>query len=1342
MLFSLTQETTTMKKSVFTFCLFLLGLLGSLSAQSSWIGIGQARPQPADIHLISSNIQTTQIQFALDGYFSTDIRTPQGIQQLITLENGIQITEKGAPDLAKLFTSIIIPDTEEMEVRVVRSQYQDFENIEILPSKGHFTRDLNPEDVPYVYGEVYQKDAFWPGTLAQLEDPFILRDFRGQTVTIFPFQYNPVTKTLRVYTDIVVEVTSTGKPGENILARTKDLSRLESEFRQIYSRMFLNMEYYENDKYLIDEEGSMLIIVYDGFAEAMQPFVNWKRITGRKTEMVLKSEVGTTAAAIKAYVLNYYQQNEDLAYLLLVGDAPQIPANTTPNGASDNSYGFLVGTDSYNEIFVGRFSAENIGNVETQVARMIHYERDINETDTWLSTGMGVARNEGAGQGHYGEADYVHMNLIRDTLLNFTYDVVHKEYDGNVPGMTNTTAAQISAGINNGVSVINYINHGSETGWSVANYNITHVNQLTNVNKLPFIWSVACVNGSFVNTFCFAEAWMRATHEGQPTGAIGTLMSTINQAWTPPMTGQDEMVTIMAEKRDHIKRTFGGLSINGSMIMIASHGSSGIETHDTWNLFGDPSLQVRTDVPQPILATYNPVILIGLSEFEVSVEDADGATVALTRFNETEETVEIIGTAVVDGGIAAITFDEPLTEPGTLTLAITAFNKVTLLDEEIQVIPPDGPYVIFNQLVVDDEAFNGNSRADYGETLNLDITLRNVGIDPAQEVVATLSTESPYVTILQNEQSFGLIEEEGYLTVEGAFSVEVDELIPDNHSVLFILDIADAEENAWSSKFVMRIYTPMFNISELSVDDTEGNDNNRLDPGETADLVIRYTNNGGAPARAPITLFQAENPYFTIHDFETELPVIPAGEYLEVSYPVTAHAAVIDGTILPVMFSIEDGHLFESQQDLVIGQVPETTLGSGTGTSAQFPFYNYYKANRSQMIYLASELGEGEKTILELGFNIIRTASEDNNLPNFNIRIKHIEQASYTSNAYIDMSDAAVVFSAQTYQMPTTTGWHTWEIEPFDYDGQSNLVVEITWGLLSDWTYTFYQVATTTQPANMVAYGYSDTNPLPTINGTTNNRPNLWLAFAADDPADEQLVTFEVNNQLGEILESAQISVGSLSQLTDAEGLSAFALLTSPEIYRYTARAENHRPIIGQPFNVGEENLTIQVTLDRVFHINFSVIDEWDNVLTDASIQLEDETYEAGKYNFGDLLPGVYDIVVEHEYYHPFEGTVEIVDADQDVEIILYADGTSVEENLATQARVYPNPARNQFRLDLPAGQTADVFLVNITGQVIQRYSQLSGSNTLGIRHLKTGTYFVRIITSDGIVVKKLSIIE
>ena len=38
---------------------------------------------------------------------------------------------------------------------------------------------------------------------------------------------------------------------------------------------------------------------------------------------------------------------------------------------------------------------------------------------------------------------------------------------------------------------------------------------------------------------CFAETWLRATDSnGQPTGAIATLMASVNQAWNPQWMGR------------------------------------------------------------------------------------------------------------------------------------------------------------------------------------------------------------------------------------------------------------------------------------------------------------------------------------------------------------------------------------------------------------------------------------------------------------------------------------------------------------------------------------------------------------------------------------------------------------------------------------------------------------------------------------------------------------------------------------------------------------------------------------------------------------------------------------
>lgn len=1186
-------------RQIFFTLLLVLGALHVSIAQNNWVGIHNAQPTASDIRLEESSIDNTRIRFSIEGYYENAVRTPQGTESIISLQSGALITEQGKPDLGKLYTNIIIPDLYETDVKIITAKYEEFSNISVAPSKGHFTRDINPEDVPFLYDEVYHEDAFWPGKLAQLEDPFIMRDFRGQTVTVFPLQYNPVTKTLRVYTDIIIEVSSTGQPGTDALVRKSDQINIEKDFGQIYSRFFLNMDAASKNYQLLEgEEGSMLIIAYDSFMDAMQPFVNWKRQTGRKTIMVSKSEAGSNATAIKNFVQAYYDENPDFAHLLLVGDGPQIPPVNASGGQSDNAYGFLLGNNSYNDIFVGRFSAETVAHVETQVERMIHYERDITESDTWLANAMGIARNEGTGSGHNGENDYQHMDFIRDTLLNYTYTNVSKRYDGNVPGVPNTTPALMSAEFNEGVGAVNFCNHGSVDGWSVANYNISHVNQLTNVGMLPFIWSVACVNGNFVNNYCFAEAWMRATHNDQPAGAIGTMMSTINQPWQPPMTGQDEMVTLLAEMSIYqnistYQRTFGGLSINGSMAMIPAHGTSGISTHQTWILFGDPSLKVRTAPPSPFLITYAPVILIGTSSFEVTIADAEGATVALTYYDEMQEEVVIAGTGLVTGGTASVEFDAPVEEPGNMTLTVMGFNKVTYINEEIQVIPPEGPYVVFDAYEIIDATGNNNNQADYGETISLNLSLKNVGIENATNVNATLTTESEYVSITLDQQSWGNIQQDDMQLVEGAFVFEVEHEIPDNHTVMFSLDITGEDEEgaelSWSSNFALKIYSPVLSIGVFEIDDSENDDaNGRLDPGETADIKVKVTNNGGAPAMASTASLEASSPYLTILEGSHQLDILLPGEYAEIAFTVHAHASVINGTMVDLLFSAQDNHLTESEQVLIIGQVPEDQIGNGNTPSNQYPFYNYYKANRSQMIYTAEELGAGEKTIMELGFDITQVATQHNNLPNFVIRMMHIEQDAFGS-AFINTANAEVVFEASTYQMPEATGWHNWEIEPFAYDGESNLLVEIVWGLLPNWAFTYYRVASTNVGANRVAYGFSDTQANPSFNGNSQVRPNLHLSFSGQATEPEQLVTFQITDGNEMPIPNSWIELGSAILVPDETGEVSLELL--PGTYTFDAHAEYMHPMMALSFTLQDEPIIVDVIFaqEGMFVLNLSV---------------------------------------------------------------------------------------------------------------------------------------------------------
>ena len=71
-----------------------------------------------------------------------------------------------------------------MKVNIISYKYQDYENINIAPSKGNLTRDINPNDVRYVYSDVYKNNDFYPSSISELGEPYILRDLRGSNCNI------------------------------------------------------------------------------------------------------------------------------------------------------------------------------------------------------------------------------------------------------------------------------------------------------------------------------------------------------------------------------------------------------------------------------------------------------------------------------------------------------------------------------------------------------------------------------------------------------------------------------------------------------------------------------------------------------------------------------------------------------------------------------------------------------------------------------------------------------------------------------------------------------------------------------------------------------------------------------------------------------------------------------------------------------------------------------------------------------------------------------------------------------------------------------------------------------
>jgi hypothetical protein len=1046
-----------MKKHIIFILLLVIGFTAyAQNSKPQWNGITSNSPETFQTQLISSSENSIRVNVQVPGFYATTVTTPRGEAKIISMPKAVSTAQAGEPNVPMTGIPVMIGDKARMNVRVVDAQYMDFENVEVAPSKGDFSRQIDPATVPYTYGECYAKDAFFPANNLDLYEPYIIRDFRGQNMAVYPFAYNPISKTLRVYYNMTVEMYKVDDKGSNAIeTRRSSEVKMDQDFKSVYQRHFINFEEGMAKYTPVDEEGDLLIICYDNFMTYMEDFVNWKKTRGINTTIVGTSTISSslTYSNLKTYIQNQYNANNNLTHVLLVGDVAQIPGYsytgaTGYTGLGDNPYGQVVGSDIYNDLFIGRFSAQTAAQVTTQVNRVITYERDLTTSATWLQNADGIARNEG-GSGHNGEDDYEHMDVIRTDLLNYGYNTVYQDYE-NLSGYTGT-ASSISSHINSGVGVVNYTNHGNVQLWGVASYSNVQVNALTNSNKLPFIWSVACLVGKYDNTEtsygsgttigqtndCFAEAWMHATKSSSdltPTGAVGALMSYISQPWIPPMWAHDECIDILCElKSNNIKHTWGGTSINGLFGIFDNYNTSeasAVGTYQAWVLYGDPSMMLRTKTPQAMTVNHTGSITLGSSNYAVNVSNGNGAVATITDASH-----NILGKATVSNGTATVSLNSSNLTPGTqLTLCVFGYNKVTYL---------------------------GTIDVTGGTQYNIDVTQTQHGTISAPTQAYANST----VTLTATPET-------GYCLSGWTVKAGNQNITVTNNQ--FTMPESDVTVTA---TFVQGLAVTLAPVTNGSIS---------ADPmyalqGMTVNLTATPSSGYNFDSWVVYKTGDA-NTTVTVNGNSFTMP----------NYPVTVCA---------VFLAPAGG---------------DVTIGSGTSTNSYIPTYTYYNYSLTQQIYTSAEVGDAG-TITAIAFKVANSKPADRTI---DVYLSHTSTSSFSgTSAWIAQSTSYRVFSGSVSFLSSGWTTITLDT-PFEYNGTSNLLLTVddntgTYITGSSNNPSFYVYSTSGNRAIYKYNDYTDYNPASMTTSGTLLTSNNQVIFTKEVPSTDGYLSVSPNSLNG-----------------------------------------------------------------------------------------------------------------------------------------------------------------------------------------------------------------------------------
>ncbi len=848
-----------MTKNVLYTYLFLWGLLLSFVP----VPAGLAQPEekllweqtPQGIRILEKTPDHIILNIHISGVSLRAVSNKHGNFFRIVRTELTSSYHEGYPDLPVLRKLIEIPAGAKALVEKVswKTYHIPLEKQEggrkLFPAqRSVMKRPDGPPPVFKMNRSVYSGNEFVRDSLVRISTAGMLRGHELAYLTISPFGYNPVNNILDVKDDIILTIRFT-RPFD-ASDRYKSKSLYSPVFHQTFEKI-LATETTET-KGISSVPVKYVILTDSMFRYCLKDFIRWKTQQGYRVMVVYKGSpgVGTTADSIKAYLKSLYDAAtpDDPAptFLLIVGDTGQIPSSSSGQ-TTDLFYATYDGPDDYiPDIYYGRFSARDSGELMPQLNKTLEYEQYLFPDPSFLNEAVMVAGVDGSFASVWGNGQ---INYATENYVNTSHGYDSHTYLYPASGSSDN---QIIRDISNGASLVNYTGHGRPDRWEDPTFTTEDIATLENAHKYPLVITNGCSTGAFGNPECFAEAMMRAAGKG----AMGYIGCTNDSYWDEdyywavgvgPIVAHpsyeetslamyDRLFHDHGESRDDWYVSQDQMIFAGNLAVMQGNPSKANYYWEIYHLFGDPSLMVYLSEPEPLTLLVPETIPLGLSSLSVIAEP--GTYIGLTYHDTLLDAV----TADLSGN--AVLHFPPLKDTGNLLITGTRQNRIPVIDT-IMVIGNSDPWLQVQEVTLDDSASDANGLADNGDTFYLDVLVKNEGGNGAGHLTAILSGYSNLVDILDTLMQFDTLMPGRDTLIRHAFRIHVEDSVPDQQMTAFRVKLTDNASHQWNSYFSIMLYAPVLKTGRLTVDDKKkGNGNSRLEPGEPVLFSLQVFNRG------------------------------------------------------------------------------------------------------------------------------------------------------------------------------------------------------------------------------------------------------------------------------------------------------------------------------------------------------------------------------------------------------------------------------------------------------------------------------------------------------------------
>lgn len=696
----------------YLFCLLILSSL----VWAEWVDFGTTDTGQADLEVLECSPSGFVVEITVPGFFHNQI-TEEGMTFSVLSVPALTpyADAEGAPMLPQASFLAALPGNPDVSIDVQPlAEPVVFRNFTPSPMQP-IPDESSREPVPFTYLPEAYGSGTYPEEAAACREIGTLRGVDLGRFTVIPFSWEAETGELTVYPRLRVTVDLGGSVHTD--------PRLLSRFFMNSFRTLVNVDVLgepatsrsaasaqparaSNIRQALEIDGAdLLIMAGDDFVDTMMDdFITAKMDQGYLTAIVAAGSWNQTQ--IKDYIQNAYDNWElPPSFVLFVGDhGDLISYNSSMGFYSDNRYVCVDGDDYLADIFHSRFVTPT-SHYPIVESKVLKWQFDpLMDPDFW-----GSALTAGQIQTNGGTVATrwfcFTLESVRDTYMNIYGKTVQREYikDTSQPPpyyyrndlpsagqmvpsdiVWDGNASGINEAINGGVFLVQHRDHGGVSGWGDPPYYISNLSGLSNGDMTPMVMSTNCLTGKF-SLDCFAENFFRM--EG---GAVGVLAATevsysyFNDYLTYGhyRAFNDEFTSPPFLYTDPTGNYLAGQALTSAKLEMLTaapfnpYGSWEWYAEVTWDLFhwfGDPTMDMRTDVPHDLYVEPPYQVQEGATSATFLVEDSEGGVYnALVCMSHDELWVS----GVTDSsGYVTLTFD-PVGILSDISWMVTAHNAL------------------------------------------------------------------------------------------------------------------------------------------------------------------------------------------------------------------------------------------------------------------------------------------------------------------------------------------------------------------------------------------------------------------------------------------------------------------------------------------------------------------------------------------------------------------------------------------------------------------------------------------------------------------------------------------